>query len=250
MRQLGLMFLAVALVLALAPAASAQPAGLYFTPKIGYSHLQTKTDGTYWPDGDPQPPSSNITNGSYNKGQVALGLAVGYDFKPAHDVPLRAEFEYAWRGKKEMYSKPHGAVSNGPGAEFGIETAKAGAQSFFFNGYFDIHNDTPVTPYIGAGLGFALVSIDHKFTVYNAMGPVPAGGIIKDISKTKTNFAWNIGAGAAWKITDLVSLDLGYRFADFGKVSVINNVDADGHLYNLDVKTKSHDVMLGLRFTF
>ena len=105
-------------------------------------------------------------------------------------------------------------------------------------------------PFISASTNDHKFTYDHDGLSYANGDPFPNGGIIKDISKTKTNFAWNIGAGAAWKITDLISLDLGYRYADFGKVSVTNYVDANNDLYNLDVKVKSHDVMLGLRFTF
>ena len=176
----------------------------------------------------PNQPGSGSDNNS-TKGLAVIGLAVGYDFKPAHDIPLRAEFEYAWRGKKELDRDT-------------TDSIKVGAQSFFLNGYFDIHNSSPVTPYIGAGLGLASVSSEFQY-VSDDPG-VPSFSI----SKTKTNFAWNVGVGAAWEITDSMALDLGYRYADLGKVDG-SGVD-EGIIISMDTKVTTHEVLLGLRFTF
>ena len=204
MRIFRFVFLAAALVMA--PAAAAWAEGLYFTPKVGYSYLQGK-----------------IEDKRRGSGQAVLGLALGYDFQPDQEIPLRAEFEYAWRGKREKFN------------EDGIK-GKAGAQSFFANGYFDIHNDTPITPYIGGGLGLAIVS-----------GEISRGRTA--LGKTENSFAWNVGTGAAWKISDgawendySVTMDLGYRYADFGKIKEITD--------NIDIKVRAHEVLLGLRFTF
>jgi len=231
MRNFGFMFLALALILALAPAASAQPTGLYFTPKVGFAVMKAGIDANADLEGyGPW----KITEGTGYKGKVILGLAAGYDFKPIYDVPLRAEFEYAWRDKiKENWA--YNGVS---------EKVEVGAQhSFFINVYFDIYNSSPVTPYVGAGLGLASVSGKYMVTY---------GGDTIDVKKSKTNFAWNIGAGAAWKISDNVALDLGYRYADFGKVSA----SGETQLFGLDLlfdgkfDVAAHEVMLGLRYTF
>ena len=246
MRNFRLMVLAMAAALILAPAALAQPQGLYFTPKIGYSHLKAKTnaDGEVYVNGSRELYGVSDSN---SKGQTVLGLAVGYDFKPVYDVPLRAEFEYAWRGKKEMFNSALEVDAN----VSGNEKFKVGAQSFFVNAYFDIHNSSPVTPYIGAGLGLASVSADYQASLSDGTNE---GGF--GFNKTKTNFAWNIGAGAAWKISDMISLDLGYRYADFGKVKasssgdfVAGALEVDFDL-NTSTKVSAQEVLLGLRFSF
>jgi outer membrane autotransporter protein len=125
---------------------------------------------------------------------------------------------------------------------YGNLKSKVGAQSFFFNGYFDIHNDSPVTPYIGAGLGLARVS--GEFSV-----DVDVFGNLISMSETKTNFAWNVGAGAAFEIADSVALDLGYRYADFGKVDGSTSAFGGTVKVSADTKVKTHEVLLGLRFT-
>ena len=236
MRYFGLMLLPMVLVLA--PAASAQPQeGVYFTPKIGYSSLEADSSAQIEAVGLGRVSGKDKST----KGQAVLGLAVGYDFNLVNDVPLRAEFEYAWRGKKEMVNERFDAVN--PPNDGNIKS-KVGAQSFFFNGYFDIHNDSPVTPYIGAGLGLARVSSESLVTIDNVPGNM-------SISKTKTNFAWNIGAGAAFEISDSVVLDVGYRYADFGKVDGSTSVVVPPYTINasMDTKVKTHEVLLGLRFT-
>jgi len=212
MRNFGFTVLALAAILALAQPASAQPDGLYFTPKIGYAHMIADAQMTTAAGAAYAAVSSSE---SYSGNQVALGLAVGYDFKQAYDLPLRVEYEYVWRGKKEL-------VNNAD------EKGKLGVQSSFVNAYFDIYNSSPVTPYLGAGLGLAVVSVEYE---------VPG---VFTYSETKANFAWNIGAGAAWKISDSAALDLGYRYADFGNVGRAD-IDAD---------VTAHEVLLGLRYTF
>jgi len=241
MKNFSVMVLAAVVALALAPAALAMAEGLYIAPKIGYSNFKAKT-------GSGDEPIQIGGGSSGSKSIVPFGLAVGYDFKPGYDVPLRAEFEYAYRGKKELikYSDSPTGISADVDA-----IGKFGAQSFFLNGYFDIHNSTPVTPYIGVGLGLAKVSVEYKADVSNISG-VPVDDFKLNTSKTKTNLAWNIGGGAAWKIIDNLALDLGYRYADFGKVSPDNHyIGGEARYFRFyDVKTSAHEVMLGLRFSF
>ena len=245
---LSITALVMVMGLALAATASAEPPkGFYFTPKIGYSHMKYDATETYHSsEDDPDPPEYYSRAGS--KGQVALGLAIGYDFKQAYDVPIRTEFEYTWRGKHEKYK-----TTETDGDTIDI-TTKLGAQSFFLNAYFDIYNSTPVTPYIGAGLGLARVSGEYEDNQREVgLGNHPMNPNPFKTSETKTNFAWNIGAGVAWKITDLISMDLGYRYADFGKVGctatgTYGPYDIMGGL--VDSRATTHEVLLGLRFTF
>ena len=201
MKNFGLMALALVMTLALAPIASAQQ-GLYFTPKVGFSSATVDVD---------RPGASSET-----KRLVPFGLAVGYDLNPAMGVPVRAEFEYVFRGKTKFYDD--GAITkNSP-------EIKAGAQTFFVNAYYDIELSAPVTPYVGFGLGMASLTIDNGD------------------SQSETGFAWNIGLGAAYKLTDLMTLDLGYRYADFGKPEFEFG-------QKTDVKANAHEMLLGLRFT-
>jgi len=208
MRLMGLMAV-LALVLGTAGSASAQDTGAYIAPKAGFTYLMGEIEGD-----------------SEGKGQLLLGLAVGYDFMPNNDYPVRAELEYAWRDKTKLL--------NESGSYNGINytgTGKVGAHSLFLNTYIDLHNETSVTPYIGAGLGAARVSVEADASI---------NGVPSNLRESETNFAWNVGAGAACRVNDSVSLDLGYRYSDLGKVKVED-------LLGAKVKATSHDVILGLR---
>ena len=276
MKKLGIgLTAALAMVLGLAVSASAQPTGLYFTPKVGYSHMKAggseNGDLTYEDDGtgDNDFIAEGGASGKSGKGRAVLGLAIGYDFKPNFDVPLRAEFEYAWRGKKEfsrrwtgdINGEIDGATVNHSGDLPFATKAEFGAQSFFFNAYFDIHNDTPVTPYFGAGLGWARVTADYSISADFTETGLAGVEHLGTLSKSKNNFAWNIGAGAAWKITDNLALDLGYRYADFGKAPSVTYAESGSNIFMAGdaaelnyafngSRVTNHEVLLGLRVTF
>jgi len=240
MKNFSLMVLAAVVALALAPAALAESEGasaeikgvFYVTPKIGFSSLTGKVEGE-----------------SASRSVVPFGLAVGYDFNP-----VRVELEYAYRGKKEFGNGTQEGVpyydSSGEVLLDYVDVAqkfKLGVQSFFLNGYYDIHNASSITPYVGLGLGLAKISYNWTALVYN----VPGTGeeVPFDASGSQTKFAWNIGAGAAWQFSDSVALDLGYRYANFGKFTEKGQNERIRWESN-EIKTSANEVMLGLRFSF
>jgi opacity protein-like surface antigen len=113
------------------------------------------------------------------------------------------------------------------------------------NGYFDLVNYCNFTPYVGAGLGVAYNQAkDYKLLANSAYQK----------GAHKTNFAWNIGAGAAYKFTQNFALDLSYKFHDLGKVRTSNRfVYVDGTTAvqrNIQSRLKAHAVTLGVRYTF
>jgi opacity protein-like surface antigen len=72
-------------------------------------------------------------------------------------------------------------------------------------------------------------------------------------SKTSTNFAWNVGAGASYDFTENVALDLGYRFAGLGSAKTKMAMTPDGEEPWVRGKTDNiymHQIIGGLRFTF
>lgn len=90
------------------------------------------------------------------------------------------------------------------------------------NAYYDIDTDSSVRPYIMGGVGLA-----NAHTSWD--------------DEDETELAWQVGAGLGFEITDNTTLDLGYRYLkpnDFFNAFMGN------------VKSKSHNVMLGLRYQF
>lgn len=237
LKKLGMAVLAAGFLLSV-PQAKAEQVGVYVTPKFVYAVTNTKGKLVASP-----PLNESLSTGSL--GNVAGGaLAIGYDFHSRFSIPLRTELEYAAFGS----SKSDKTYYDGDGDGTKLQN-KVGIQSLFLNTYYDFHNSTDFTPYVGAGIGFGFVSNKASAIEYgydsNTYG-----------KKTKTNFAWNIGLGCAYDFNDYVSLDLGYRYAQLGKAESKTGMAGDvedGTLSSAVGKTGTigmHQFMLGLRVTF
>ena len=87
------------------------------------------------------------------------------------------------------------------------------------NGYVDIGTWYGVSPFIGAGVGFANVETTglqdsgSKYTVAN--GAVGGASYFASGAST-TNFAWAAHAGVAYKVTNNFTIELAYRYLDMG----------------------------------
>ncbi len=80
------------------------------------------------------------------------------------------------------------------------------------NAYIDMGNWCGFTPFIGAGIGFATLTVDGMKDV-NVPAP---GSVAFGADHTKTNFAYAFYAGGSFDVTPQVALELTYRYADLG----------------------------------
>lgn len=64
---------------------------------------------------------------------------------------------------------------------------------------------------------------------------------------TKTNFAWTVGLGAEYMVTDCMSLDLGYRYTDLGQARVKART---GYTGKSKQDLRSNDIKLTARYYF
>ncbi|MBD5538472.1 MAG: heat resistant agglutinin 1, partial [Desulfovibrio sp.] len=136
-----LVIAALALSLVLPGFAAAEGTGMYLAPKFLMSIQDT---GTVSRSG------ALAGSGVDDYSQFTLGgaLAAGYDFWVQQMIPLRFEVEFALRGNSEKSWSDKGLnVSNVKGTW--------NNSTLFANLFWDFHNDTGFTPYIGAGLGVA-----------------------------------------------------------------------------------------------
>jgi opacity protein-like surface antigen len=120
---------------------------------------------------------------------------------------------------------------------------------FMANAYVDLGTWWCVTPYVGAGIGGANITI-HGFRDdgFNAAGQSTA--YAEDASKW--NFAWALHAGLSYKVTQSMSIDLGYRYIDLGNATTGPTRAFDGSFSNGGPFTfnhiTSHDLKLGVRW--
>ncbi len=214
-------FAAFALLAVLALPMSASAQGFYVAPKF----LMTIQDtGTVSKTG-----LSDVKD--YSQFTLGGALAAGFDFYPAFAIPVRAELELAMRGDSKTAWDGWGTSTK----------ALWNNTTMFLNFFVDWHNDSAFTPYIGAGVGMAFRYAGYDVSQMAGLSAVTMKSSKDDYS---TSFAWNLGAGVAYEITENIAIDLGYRFVSFSEHSTSWNG------YKLGVNPYNHEIMLGVRFTF
>lgn len=203
--------------------AHAEQFGLYLTPKLVYGvqnfdMKETVTNGS-------------MSLGSHSESVFGAALAAGYDFGLHSSVPVRAELEYA------TFTEAKGSASGSTLGQAYNASGKVDVDTLFLNAYYDFHNATRFTPYLGAGLGMSFLSMKGSDRG-NSFG-----------THEENNFAWNLGLGCAYILTEGISLDLGYRYADLGEARTKSlPVHGSSTLKTDDVTM--HQFMLGARFSF
>lgn len=106
------------------------------------------------------------------------------------------------------------------------DKAKVKNMSLMLNGYYDVMTGSEWTPYVQAGLGVARVKLEPN-----------------DLAKAK--FGWQVGTGVAYAVDSNVSIDVGYRFAGFGKVESEKKLGKDNK-----VRVRTHSFTLGAKIGF
>lgn len=136
-------------------------------------------------------PTSEIAIGEYHytvaesvsdKFAFDLSGAFGLKFDLSHDFALRGEFEYDY-------------VEGFVFSTFGVWQR---SQTLLANAYLDFKTTNAFTPYFSIGAGYQFNHLSDEFWSNTAINP--------------NAFAWQIGGGVAYNITDALSVDFGYRY--------------------------------------
>ena len=127
---------------------------------------------------------------------------------------VRAELEY---NKNTDAKKTH----------YDAIDLKVKTQSLMLNGYFDINTNTKFTPYIGAGIGYTKLE-----------GEVEVLGTKE--SEDKNTFSWQLGVGVGYSINEHISIDLGYRYVDYG----------DWTRDNVKLESDANEIYISARYMF
>ncbi|MDR2695417.1 MAG: acyloxyacyl hydrolase [Deltaproteobacteria bacterium] len=217
--------LVLAAFFALPALAAAEVNGVYIAPRF---LVGIQDSGEY---SRTRVPSGAIDR--YNQFVFGGALAVGYNFAPKFQLPIRAELEYAMRSASRD-SKSMAA----PGFR-GEYTQTTNLHTLFVNAYFDINTGTAFTPYIGAGLGMAFNNSSLDAEEYQ-----PGWIVTASRQQWDTTFAWNVGAGLSYAFTENIAADLGYRFVHTGYREYAMGWASAGSAPYI------HEFYLGARFTF
>jgi opacity protein-like surface antigen len=177
------------------------------------------------------------------KSTPLFGLGIGY--KRNHW--LRFDLTGEYRGKALFIAQD--AYPGGVGFGSGTNEYEADISSWLglANAYIDIGNWCGFTPYFGAGIGFATLSVEGLRDINTVQG---ATFYAKD--NTSTNFAWAVHAGVSYDVTPQFAVDLAYRYAGLGDANSGTAFDAVGisppYSGVLIKDISSNDLLLGVRY--
>lgn len=206
--------LAVA-VLLMAPAlAEAYPKQGWYVSGAGGVSFQDDSDATI----------GGVTNSIQFKPGYVVDGSVGYGF----ENQLRPEFEISYR---------HGNVDKVTGAGAGSRSGNENAIGLMGNLFYDFDLRTGLTPYLGVGVGGALVSADHA-------GQIVGGAELDD---QQFEFAYQGIAGVSFELSERLDVTADYRY--------FSTLDPQfstltGGLRSDDTTYHTHNFLLGLRYVF
>ena len=167
---------------------------------------------------------TGVLNEKANDNVFGTSIAFGLSNKLQHG-DLRTELELNIRQEAEKTYHDSGDTWKNS-----VE-----AHSLMINLYYDFDTGTKFNPYFVGGIGLARVE-----------GKVD--DIDESYSKKATNFAWQLGAGVAYALTDNISIDAGYRYTDMGDVT--KTISGPGGYAKMSFDVTAHEFLLGVRYKF
>jgi opacity protein-like surface antigen len=216
--------------------------GWYLRGDIGFSnqrvdHLNNVLDANL---------TSSVQKLDFNTAGI-FGLGVGYKFNNW----FRADVTGEWRGNSQFFGTDRITYPGG----VGMETYHATKSEWVVlgNAYIDLGTWWYITPFIGAGVGGARVSIAN-FTdqgiANNGGGALPGEAFGDDVAKW--NFAWAVHAGVAYQVSPNFTVELAYRYLNMGDglTGDLRTFDGTNNVFNPMTfrNITSHDFKLGMRW--
>ncbi|MCF6321945.1 MAG: porin family protein [Rhizobiaceae bacterium] len=222
--------------------------GWYLRGDIGYAKTSVQGVGYF------QGPSFTGEFEQYDIDQSwMVGAGIGYQINDWFRVDLTANLysQADFTGASEFNT----ACSDGTvGAICSYsDTGNVRVSTYLANAYVDLGTWQGITPYVGAGIGGALVHWgDLQNTEYSVSGPVPGSFAIDTHGKRSGwRFAYGLNAGASYDISSNLKIDAGYSFTNiaggemfgFGSTSGLEGTQG----YNEEMKI--HAFKVGLRYS-
>lgn len=176
-----------------------------------------------------------------------FGLGVGYKFNNW----LRFDVTGEYRGNSQFFGTDSITYPGGVGTDTYHATKSEWVA--LANAYVDLGTWWCMTPFIGAGVGAARVSIAN-FTdqgiANNGGGALPGLALGDNVSKW--NLAWALHAGVAYNVSPNLTVELAYRYLNMGDglTGDLHTFDGTNNIVNPTTfkSISSHDLMLGVRW--
>lgn len=155
-----------------------------------------------------------------------IGGTAGFDFGM---MRLEGELSYKQADISRVDDLVSGVVYRG--IDGGID-----ATAFMANVFVDLHNESPITPYFGGGVGFASIHQSDTYGTSNLSG----SRTLLYGSDDDSVLAYQVGGGLEVALNRQLSLDLAYRYFGTTKASFIDN----------ELEFESHNATVGLRLKY
>jgi opacity protein-like surface antigen len=190
--------------------------------------------------------ASSVQKLGFNTAGI-FGLGVGYQVNNW----FRADVTGEYRGNSQFFGTDTVTLPGGVGTH--TYHATKSEWVVLANAYVDLGTWWCVTPFIGAGVGGARVSIanftDQSITNIGT-GALP--GLAFGDNVSKWNFAWAVHAGVAYKVSPNFTVELAYRYLDMGDglTGDLRTFDGTNAINNPTTfkNITSHDFKLGVRW--
>ncbi len=112
--------------------------------------------------------------------------------------------------------------------------------SVFVNAYWDINYFTHFVPYLTGGIGVG----------FNRAGCLSGPMSVCEEGESKTNFIWNVGAGAKYDFNKNYAVDLEYRFVNLGKISTKSTKVLNTMIAPTNQTIRGHQFVVSFIYTF
>ncbi|WGS20099.1 MULTISPECIES: outer membrane beta-barrel protein [unclassified Bradyrhizobium] len=204
---------------------------------------------------DTLPPGSTLNKlGHQFSGGMSFGLGVGYQFNNW----LRADITGEYRSKTTFSGTDFATI---PGFGPISDVYGGGFTSWvgLVNLYADLGTWWCLTPFVGVGVGAAHIQTSgfqdsgNLFTTVTGPQNIVTGASFFADGASRTNFAWAVHAGVAYKVTNNFTVELAYRYLDMGTAvqgfgRSFDGSNAGPSSFQFRDLT-SQDVRLGVRWT-
>ena len=193
--------------------------------------------------------TSSVQTLGFNTAGI-FGLGAGYQFNNW----FRADVTGEYRGNSQFFGTD--AVTSPGGVATHTYHATKSEWLVMANGYVDLGTWWCVTPFIGAGVGMARVTIadytDTGSVNNNGAGFGAFPSFASAPAASKWNFAWALHAGVAYRVSPNFTVELAYRYLDMGNGLTGDLRAFDGTNDTVNPTTfkniTSHDLKLGVRW--
>ncbi|MDE7468656.1 MAG: porin family protein, partial [Desulfovibrionaceae bacterium] len=185
---------------------------------------------------------------------MPVGAFIGFQYEILPSFGLRAEIEYLYRlevdsRKRNGYRYLEGSISNGQLSTtekdgLANTTLSLEAHTVLANLWLDYYITPRISVYGGVGIGVAIVETSIDAPSYSLIDDIPE----PEAEKVNINFAWKVGVGSRFLLTNHIALDLN---ASYVSLALPNTTLGGGQLLRMKHgMVGAVEVLAGISYIF